>query len=113
MFTNNTAVEFYPWFGARPPYGAAGELMGTVMGNDTNLPIEGALVTAESISMGDSFTYTTDITGTYSASLCPDFYEMTAEAPGYQPNEAYTPVYSGTQTIQDFALIPLAFLRLR
>ena len=83
--------------------------MGTVTGNDTNLPIEGAMVNAKSISMGDIFTYTTDISGTYSASLCPDFYELTAEATGYIPGEADTAVYSGTQTIQDFSLMPISY----
>ena len=41
MFTNNTAVGFYPWFGAPPPSGGEGELLGTVTDHDSNLPIEG------------------------------------------------------------------------
>ena len=108
MFTNNTAVEFYPSFGAPPPSGDEGELLGTVTDRDTTLPIEGALVTA--VTTGQTFTYTTGLTGTYSASLCAGWYDVTAEASGYEPSDwIHTSVYSGTQTIQDFALEPLVY----
>ena len=107
LFTNNTAVEFYPWFSARPPSGGLGELLGMVTDHDTALPIEGALVTADAIMMGQTFTYTTNFTGTYSASLCADWYDVKVEASGYIPSaEVRTSVYSGTQTIQDFVLLP-------
>ena len=109
LFTNNTAVEFYPVFGARPPSGGAGELLGTVTDANTILPIEGALVSARAFT-GETFTDTTGLNGTYSASLCADWYYVMAEASGYIPSpEVRTSVYSGTQTIQDFALLPLVY----
>ncbi len=106
LFTNNTAVEFYPWFGVPPPSGGAGEMLGTVTDNDTGIPIAGALVTAEAYTTGETFTYTTDLTGTYSASVCADWYDVMAEAYGYEPSpEVHASVYPDIQTIQDFALI--------
>ena len=110
LVDNNTAVEFYPVFGAPPPSGGSGEMLGTVTDRDTALPIEGALVTAEALTFGETFTYTTDMYGTYSASLCADWYDVKAEASGYVPSaEVRTSVYSGTQTIQDFALLPIVY----
>jgi len=108
MFTNNTAVEFFPWFGAPPPSGGEGELLGTVTDHDSNLPIEGALVTTEAVTFGETFTYTTDLAGAYLASLCADWYDVSAEALGYEPSvKERVAVYSDTQTIQDFSLLPL------
>jgi hypothetical protein len=110
LVANNMAVEFYPVFGPPPPSGGAGEMAGIVTDDATGLPIEGALVTAEAIITGQTFTNTTDLTGTYSASLCADWYDVKAEASGYIPSaEVRTSVYSGTQTIQDFALLPLVY----
>jgi hypothetical protein len=110
LFTNHTAVEFYPWFGARPPYGSTGNLMGTVTDNVTSLPIEGTLVTAEALTFGETFTYTTDLAGAYSASLCADWYDVQAEASGYEASEwVHASVYSGTQTILDIGLLPLVY----
>ena len=108
LVANNTAVAFYPVFGAPPPSGGAGEMAGTVTDEDTGLPIEGALVTATAYTLGEIFTYTTGLTGTYSASLCADWYDVTANAYGYEPGvEVRTTVYPGAQTIQDFALTPI------
>ena len=107
MFTNNTAVEFYPWFGPPPPSGGAGEMLGVVTDAYTDLPIEGALVTAEAYTTVETFTFTTGLTGAYSASLCADWYDVMAEASGYEPSvKVRASVYSGTQTIQDFVLTP-------
>jgi hypothetical protein len=104
MFTNNTAVEFYPWFGAPPPSGGEGELLGTVTDRDTTLPIEGALISATAYQTGDVFTYTTDLNGNYTSSLCADNYDVEVEAAGYVPGEANVSIYPDEQTIQDFEL---------
>jgi len=110
LIANNAAVEFYPWFGPPPPSGGAGEMLGTVTDAITGLPIEGALVTAVSYTIVETFTYTTGLTGAYSASLCADWYDVMAEVSGYEPSvKVRASVYSGTQTIQDFALLPLVY----
>ena len=103
---NNTAVEFYPVFGAPPPSGGAGMLTGAVTDAHTSLPIEGAVVTAVAFTPPrETSTYTTDISGTYSASLCADWYDVMAGAVGYTPGEGVrVSVYPDEQTIQDFTL---------
>ena len=41
-------------------------------------------------------------------SLCANWYDVSAEAPGYEPSvKERVAVYSDTQTIQDFSLLPL------
>ncbi len=106
LIADDVAVDFYPNFGTPPPGGGAGELFGTVTDAGSGEPIAGATVSAVAFTGGDTFTFTTDATGFYSGTLCADWYSMTASALGYYPSaEVQTPVYSGTTTAQDFALV--------
>ena len=108
LIADNTAVTFYPQFGTPPPSGGAGELLGLVIDADTSAPIAGATVSAVAYTGGALFTYTTDISGTYTAPLCADWYTTTAEAVGYDPVlDVSATVVSGTQTVQDFTLTPI------
>jgi PKD repeat protein len=105
LITDTVAVTYYPAFSTPPPTGEAGLLEGVVSDGPTGDPISGATVYATAFTGGDTYTYTTDTSGYYSDNLCTDFYNMTAEAPGYIPSlEVQATVYSGTQTIQDFDL---------
>lgn len=81
-------------------------LTGAVTDAHTSLPIEGAVVTAVAFTPPrETSTYTTDISGTYSASLCADWYDVMAGAVGYAPGEEVrVSVYPDEQTIQDFTL---------
>jgi hypothetical protein len=108
LVSDNTAVEFYPWFGPPPPSGGPGEMLGTVTDGITTLPIENAIVTATDIMRGEIFTYTTDLSGTYSASLCASWYDVKADANGYVSSDIVrTSIYPNEQTVQDFALTPI------
>lgn len=108
LITDSTAVDFYPIFGTPPPGGDAGELSGTVTDATNGDPIAGATVHAVAFTGGELFTFTTDTTGLYSATLCADRYDVAATAPGYYPgDQVQTAVYSGTTTVQDFALQPI------
>jgi len=107
LIADGNAVTFYPHFGTPPPIGGTGELSGVVTDASSGQPIEGAFVLVESFSTGTVFTMTTDIVGAYTAPLCADWYDTTAEAAGYIPSEVTTiTVMSGTLTTQDFTLEP-------
>jgi len=109
LVANNVAVVFYPVFGVPPPSGGVGELTGTVTDTLTGLPIEGAMVTGLGYQTGETFTATTGLTGTYAATLCADWYDVTAEAYGYEPGaEVRATVYPVAQTVQNFFLTPVA-----
>jgi hypothetical protein len=108
LIANNAAVTFYPQFGTPPPTGGAGELLGVVTDADTSAPIAGATVSAVAYTGGAVFTYTTDMSGTYSAPLCADWYTTSAEAVGYNPVlDVNVTVLGGAQTVQDYALTPI------
>jgi hypothetical protein len=105
LIADGVAVDFYPAFSTPPPTGDPGELEGIVADAATGDPIEGAAVEAEAFTGGELFSYTTDASGSYSDTLCADWYTMTVTAPGYHPSaEVRTAVVSGTLTVQDFDL---------
>jgi hypothetical protein len=105
LIADSVAVDFHPAFSTPPPTGDPGELEGAVTDGDTGDPIEGAAVEAVAFTGGEVFSYTTSAGGTYSDTLCADWYTMTATAPGYHPSvEVRTAVVSGTLTVQDFEL---------
>jgi PKD repeat protein len=91
--------------------GPAGSLEGFVYDDVTMAPIQGAQVTAASLS-GYSGTDTTDATGYYNFSIIPaDTYTVTAEHMMY--TTAFTTgveVYSGTVTQADLYLTPRGML---
>jgi subtilisin family serine protease len=102
---DSLAVAFYPVTGAHPDEQGMGELEGTVAEAGTGEPIEGATVAAVTLTGGEVFSYTTGASGTYSDTLCADWYTMTATAAGYHPSqEVQATVVSGTLTIRDFEL---------
>jgi PKD repeat protein len=108
LIANNAAVTFYPQFGTPPPTGGAGELLGVVTDAGTSAPIAGATISAVAYTGGAVFTYTTDMSGTYSAPLCADWYTTSAEAVGYNPVlDVNVTVLGGAQTVQDYALTPI------
>jgi hypothetical protein len=108
LIANNDAVTFYPQFGTPPPTGGAGELLGVVTDAGTSAPIAGATISAVAYTGGAVFTYTTDMSGTYSAPLCADWYTTSAEAVGYNPVlDVNVTVLGGAQTVQDYALTPI------
>ena len=101
------ALAFYPAFGTQPAEQGPGTLEGTVVVSGTMEPIHGALVAATD-ALGNVFTATTDLSGTYSLNLCADFYDVEAWARGYFPaGPVTTIVFSGDATVQDFALVAL------
>jgi subtilisin family serine protease len=105
LIADGVAVDFYPAFGTPPPTGEPGALEGTVADAGTGEPIEGATVAAVAFTGGEVFSYTTGASGTYSDTLCADWYAMTATAAGYHPSEeVQATVVSGTLTVQDFEL---------
>ena len=108
LIANDVAVTFYPQFGTPPPTGGAGELTGLVSDAESGNPIQDATVFAEAYSGGEVFTFTTNVNGVYSAPLCADWYNTSAEAVGYNPVlDVNVSVVSATQTVQDFALSPI------
>jgi subtilisin family serine protease len=105
LITDGVAVDFYPTFGTPPPTGGLGELSGTVADAGSGSPLEGASVVATAFTGGAVVTYTTDLTGTYAADLCADWYTVTASAIGYRSETVGSvPVISGTVTTLDFVL---------
>jgi subtilisin family serine protease len=105
LITDGVAVDFYPTFSTPPPVGDAGAISGTVADAGTGDPIAGAEVTAVAFTGSDVFNFTANASGVYSDSLCPDWYTMTATAPGYHPSEeVLVTVVSGTLTVQGFEL---------
>jgi subtilisin family serine protease len=105
MPADGLAAAFYPVTGAHPDEQGMGELGGTVTEAGSGEPIEGATVAAVALTGGEEFTYTTGASGTYSDTLCADWYTMTATAAGYYPStEVQVVVVSGTLTVQDFDL---------
>ncbi len=105
LITDSVAVSFYPAFGTPPPSGDLGNLAGTVTDAGSGAPIAGAWVEALAFSGGGLYSYVTGPNGTYSDTLCTDWYTMTAGAPGYwTATPVRATVLSGSLTIQDFAL---------
>lgn len=108
LIADGMAVAFYPAYGTPPPTGGVGNLAGTVTDAQSSLPILGATVYATAYTTGDVFSFTTDISGTYGAALCADWYSLSAMAEDYEPViDVSATVYSGEQTIQDFVLQPV------
>ena len=108
LIADNMAVIFFPQFGTPPPTGGVGELSGVVTNADTGAPIYAASVIAEAYTGGAVFTFTTDVNGAFSAPLCADWYNTSAEAVGYNPVlDVNVAIMSGFQTVQDYALTPI------
>ncbi len=105
LLTDSLALAFYPVQGEHPAGQGPGLLSGTVVISGTTIPIVGASVRAEALTGGGVFTATTGGSGTYSLTLCADFYAVTASAAGYFPGEVEpATVYSGSLTLLNLAL---------
>ena len=99
------AVAFYPVAGAHPAEQGSGVLTGTVTELYSGQGIDGAQVRAEGMIGSQVVTMTADTAGVYSDTLCTDWYNLTASAPGYLPAGAGPLiVYSGAETTQGFTL---------
>jgi subtilisin-like proprotein convertase family protein len=86
--------------------GPKGTLQGVVTNAATGLPIQGVLV-----QTSDGYLRTTDAGGSYSITVAPGTYNMTASKFAYQTGTASGVVVSnGGTTIQNFALTPIAVL---
>jgi hypothetical protein len=100
------AVLFYAMTGAFPAEQGSGVLSGVVSDSDGGQPIPGATVSAAPLATGGVYSYTTDATGAYSATLCADWVDLSASAPGYRPGDLVpVAVFSGTHVTQDMALV--------
>jgi hypothetical protein len=87
-----------------------GSLDGHVTSVSDGSPIAGATVTAEN-DQGDTFPYTTDLSGYYTLTLPADTYTITVSADGYLDISAVgVPVNAGAVTTQDFTLQPFCEL---
>ncbi len=105
--TDTLAVAFYPVIGGHPAGQGLGTLQGTVSNAIGGDPIAGATVSAEAFTGGELFTFTTGTTGFYSGTLCADRYTLTVGGwPACPLDPVAVTVYSGTETVQDFALLP-------
>ncbi|HHJ07222.1 MAG TPA: hypothetical protein ENK24_06955, partial [Anaerolineae bacterium] len=83
-----------------------GWLSGTVTDAGTSLPIENAMVRAQSISY--TFSAATNAAGNYATLVASDTYTVSAMAYGYATDVVTgVNVVSGATVIQDFALSPL------
>jgi subtilisin family serine protease len=99
------AIALYPVAGVHPAEQGPGVLTGTVTALPGGQPIDGAQVRAEPVISSQVLTFTTDAAGVYSGTLCADWYNLTASAPGYHPASAGPAiVFSGADTAQEFTL---------
>jgi hypothetical protein len=104
---DSLAILFLPVSGAFPAEQGFGDLGGVVTDLDGGQPIAGATVDATALITGEVYSHTTDATGTYSGTLCADWYQLSASAPGYRPSDLVPlAVVSGTHVTQDLACTP-------
>jgi hypothetical protein len=104
LLAPETRVEFTLAFGTPPPQGP-GTLWGTVVDEETLLPIENAEVTAVE-SGGGIHTEITGADGVYTFGLCADQYTVRAEADGYVPSaEVVIDLTPAATVMQDFSLL--------
>jgi len=91
------------WEASKSPGAATGTLTGNVTDKDTGLPIEGALIKA------NSHQTTTNSTGGYIITLPVGNYMVTASKTGYYPNSTTVQVLENQTTIVDFQLTTISF----
>jgi PKD repeat protein len=101
IITLNPADDVWQDFGLHP---LSAWINGTVTDILTDLPVEGAWVSASgpSFSNGDD----TNASGYYNISVAPGNYQMWVNAMGYRDASADVTVVDDTSTVQDFELIP-------
>lgn len=81
-------------------------IIGAVKNSETNEPIVGALITANSV-----YSRNTNSEGKFDAfSLLPGTYALTASAEGFRPQTVTVKIYDSQILTQDFALEPTAVL---